>query len=313
MRASRYGPSTKLKQPSMTSFVLAHLSDPHLAPLPRPRPHELMGKRVLGYINWTRGRHRIHRRDVLEAVVADALARRPDHIAVTGDLVNIALPGEIAHAADWLHGLGRASDVTLVPGNHDAYVPGALGAAIRAWGAYMQGDDAATTGAGFPFVRRRGPLTLIGVSSAVPTAPFMATGTLGRVQLSALGAILSRRDDATFRVLLIHHPLRSERRRRHARLTDAFALEELLRRHGVDLVLHGHDHRHAVVYLEGPQSRIPMVGVPSASVAADGLRTPAAYNLFAIDRRNTGWHVAMTTRGVTRQGEITVLRTEVLR
>lgn len=296
----------------MTSFVLAHLSDPHLAPLPRPRPHELMGKRLLGYLNWTRGRHRIHRRDVLDTVVADALARRPDHIAVTGDLVNIALPGEIAHAADWLHGLGRASDVTLVPGNHDAYVPGALTAAKRAWSAYMQGDDAtAATSGVFPFVRRRGPVTLIGASSAVPTGPFMATGTLGHIQLAALDAILSRRDDS-FRVLLIHHPLRSQRRHRHARLTDAAALEDLLRRHGVDLVLHGHDHRHAVVHLDGPSGPIPMIGVPSASVAADGLRHPAAYNLFTIEQRNTGWRIAMTTRGLTRQGEIAVLRSEVL-
>ncbi len=293
----------------MTSFVLAHLSDPHLAPLPRPRPHELVGKRILGYLNWTRGRHRIHRRDVLDSLVADVLARRPDHIAVTGDLVNIALPQEITHAAQWLSSLGEPTDVTLVPGNHDAYVRGALAQAVRAWGAFMQGDD---QGRGFPFVRRRGPLTLIGVSTAVPSAPFMATGTLGKPQLAAIEAILRMPDDG-FRVLLIHHPLRSTRNRHNARLTDADRLEALLHRYGVDLVLHGHDHRHAVVWLEGPEKRIPMVGVPSASVAADGHRTPAAYNLFAIERRDNGWHVAMTTRGLTREGGITVLRTEVLR
>jgi hypothetical protein len=41
-------------------------------------------------------------------------------------------------------------------------------------------------GTPFPFVRRRGPLALIGVSSAVPTPPLMATGRLGRAQLDAL-------------------------------------------------------------------------------------------------------------------------------
>ena len=35
-------------------FTLAHLSDPHLAPLPAPRWSELIGKRVTGYINWQR-------------------------------------------------------------------------------------------------------------------------------------------------------------------------------------------------------------------------------------------------------------------
>ena len=35
-------------------FILAHLSDIHLAPLPRPNPFELLSKRGLGYINWLR-------------------------------------------------------------------------------------------------------------------------------------------------------------------------------------------------------------------------------------------------------------------
>ena len=44
-------------------FVLAHLSDPHLAPLPMPRPRELLAKRGLGYLNWLRKRRSIHRAD----------------------------------------------------------------------------------------------------------------------------------------------------------------------------------------------------------------------------------------------------------
>jgi hypothetical protein len=41
-------------------FVLAHLSDLHMAL--RPRLLELAGKRGLGYVNWHRGRKYIHRR-----------------------------------------------------------------------------------------------------------------------------------------------------------------------------------------------------------------------------------------------------------
>ncbi len=37
-------------------FVLAHLSDPHLGPLPRARMRELASKRMLGFVNWRRGR-----------------------------------------------------------------------------------------------------------------------------------------------------------------------------------------------------------------------------------------------------------------
>ncbi|MGZ3311328.1 MAG: metallophosphoesterase family protein, partial [Xanthobacteraceae bacterium] len=106
-------------------FVLAHLSDPHLGPLPAPRWRELLGKRATGLINWRRKRHRIHRGDVLARIVADIKGQAPDHVAVTGDLVNISLPGEYPPARDWLAKLGPPHDVTLVPGNHDIYVGGA--------------------------------------------------------------------------------------------------------------------------------------------------------------------------------------------
>ncbi len=294
----------------MTAFVLAHLSDPHLAPLPRPRLHELIGKRALGYLNWRRNRHRVHRRAVVDALIADLRAQRPDHIAVTGDLVNIALPEEIARAADWLATVGPPHDVTLVPGNHDAYVRGALPRLLRAWGDYMRDDDAAAPQAlGLPFVRRRGPVTLIGVSTAVPTAPFMATGTLGEAQLAALDALLRREDATRCRVLLLHHPLATTRRRRFARLTDADALCALLARHGVELVLHGHDHRHAVIHVAGPGGRsIPVVGVPSASIAPGGHYDAAAYNLVAISREDDRWRISMTTRGLDAAGAIVTLR-----
>ena len=58
-------------------FVLAHLSDVHLAPLPVPSPPELLSKRGLGYLNWLRKRRRIHRAEMLAKIVADLKARTP--------------------------------------------------------------------------------------------------------------------------------------------------------------------------------------------------------------------------------------------
>ena len=52
-------------------FTIAHLSDPHLAPLPPVRWSELVGKRVTGYINWQRRRRFIHDPGTLAAIVAD--------------------------------------------------------------------------------------------------------------------------------------------------------------------------------------------------------------------------------------------------
>ena len=94
-------------------FTLAHLSDPHLPPLPTARLRELAGKRALGYLNWTRNRHKYHRREVLDALVADMQAQRPDHIAVTGDLVNLALEAEFTPAQAWLESVGTAEETPI--------------------------------------------------------------------------------------------------------------------------------------------------------------------------------------------------------
>jgi 3',5'-cyclic AMP phosphodiesterase CpdA len=279
-------------------YVLAHLSDPHLAPLPAPRIRELAGKRVLGYLHWRRRRHRIHRREQVDLLVRDLKAQTPDHVAVTGDLVNIALDAEFPQARAWLDDLGAPRDVTLVPGNHDAYVRPALAAHATHWQEFMRGDEPAATMSGFPFVRRRGPLALIGLSSAVPTAPFMATGSLGRDQIARLAGVLDRLA-GSFRVVLVHHPPGRTRSGRFKRLTDAAALRETLARSGAELVLHGHDHVHALDWLEGPGGAIPALGVPSASAAMiDGHQVePAAYNLYRVEGSAGAWRCEVVTRG----------------
>ena len=298
----------------MAAFTLAHVSDPHLAPLPAPSLRELIGKRATGYLHWTRNRFQIHRREVLDALVGDLQAQRPDHIAVTGDLVNIALQAEFAPAHAWLQSVGTPEHVTVVPGNHDAYVRATQQRFAEIWGDYLRGDGTVTAGPiTFPFVRRRGPLALIGVSSAAPTPPFMATGWLGQVQRDALDRLLSQLSgEQSFRVLLIHHPLRSEKGSRHKRLTDSEELLALLKRHGVELILHGHDHIHSTMWFDGPRGRIPAIGVPSASAIAHRHYPAAAYNLFSIERDGEAWRCEQTVRGLGDDMRIHELRRERL-
>jgi 3',5'-cyclic AMP phosphodiesterase CpdA len=279
-------------------FLLAHLSDPHLAPLPRPRVLELVGKRATGYVNWRRKRQLVHRSDVLGRIVADLKQQAPDHIAVTGDLVNIAIAAEFKPARGFLESLGSAREVTLVPGNHDAYVRSGIGYSQLHWDAYMRGDD----GGSFPFLRRRGPLALIGLSSAVPTAPFMATGRLGAEQITRLGELLER-CAGSFRVVMIHHPPASKPSRRFKRLLDGPAFRAALARHGAELVIHGHDHERALIHLDGPQRPIPVVGVPSASEASPGEHDPAGYNLYRIEGDNGAWRCEVVSRGLTPDGK----------
>jgi len=289
-------PAASAARTAMTAFTLAHLSDVHLPPLPAVRPHQLANKRVLGYLNWIKNRHSIHLREVLDTVVADMLAQAPDQIAVTGDLVNLSLEQEFAPIRQWLDSVGPPDRVTVVPGNHDAYVRHTQHRFAEALHPFLRGDEAGEGEVRFPFLRRRGPLALIALSSAVPTAPLMATGRLGEAQLAALEQLLAGlAGEELYRVLLIHHPLTSASRQKW--LSDAPELLALLRRHGVNLVLHGHDHEHATVWVEGPDAPIPVIGVPSASAMADGHHPGAGYNLFAIRRENDAWRCTHTIRG----------------
>jgi 3',5'-cyclic AMP phosphodiesterase CpdA len=284
-------------------FKLAHLSDWHLAS--RPRFAELFSKRGFGRINWHRRRKSIHRPEVFEAVVRDLKASRPDHIAVTGDLVNLSLPDEYNRARGWLQTLGSPADVTLVPGNHDVYVRSVIPSPAANWGDYMRGDDGRE---GFPFLRRRGNIALIGLSTAVPTAPLMATGRLGKHQLARLLELLDQ-TRGLFRVVLIHHPAITPPKRRLRRLVDAADLRDVLADKGAELLLHGHDHSRSLVWLDGPKTRIPSVGVPSASARAPhGDENGAGYNLFHIDGEAGSWRCDMIGRerdadGIFRDAE----------
>jgi 3',5'-cyclic AMP phosphodiesterase CpdA len=245
---------------------------------------------------------------VLAAVTADVKAQAPDHIAVTGDLVNLSLPVEFQKAQDWLKSLDVPADVTVVPGNHDAYVRSAAAYPQQYWGAYMRGDRSET----FPFVRRRGPIALIGVSTAVPTPPLSATGRVGRDQLQRLGDLLEQiARERLFRVVLIHHPP-VPGANHFRRLVDAEPLREVLRKHGADLVLHGHHHVSSVIWLSGGRYTIPCVGVPSASEMPGHDEDPGGYHLFEIDGEPGNWLCTMRVRGLTKDGSVAeVNRTEL--
>ena len=274
-------------------FVLAHLSDLHLAA--PPRLAELAGKRGLGFINWQRGRKNIHRIEVLDGITRDLKASGADHIAVTGDLVNLSLPAEYAKARAWLETLGPPPDVTVIPGNHDVYVPQVKRSPAAFWGEYMRDDEKGPPGV-FPFVRRRGPIALIALSSAVPTGPFLATGRLGDAQLARFAAALDA-TNGSFRIVLIHHPPISPPKRFLRRLTDARQFRAVLAEKGAELLLHGHDHRRSLVWLDGPGKSIPAVGVPSASAKAPhGEEHGAGYNIFQIDGEAGAWRCEVVTR-----------------
>lgn len=299
-------------------FTLAHLSDPHLGPLPDPKLIQLLSKRILGYLNWQRNRSKVMGGNHLDQLVEDLKSRAPDHIAVTGDLVNIALPLEISGARTWLEELGAPDHVSVVPGNHDAYVPGAVRKASAAWQPFMCADPASQvssnvgeqnapapsrTEAVFPYLRQRDGLALIGVNTGRASAPWFATGRVGSQQAKALRRLLETTGQpGLFRVVMLHHPPFKHATKWHKRLSDASRVRAVVKRAGAELILHGHTHIDSFEEIEGPNGPVPVVGVPSATCAPGGHKPAARYNLFRIERNGSGWSCRMEEHGFEAPG-----------
>lgn len=285
-------------------FRLAHLTDPHVGPLPRPRLRELLNKRATGYFNWHRSRQGAHDMELLTDLVADLHAQAPDHIACTGDVCNIGLPSEWPTSRVFLEGLGPPDKVSFVPGNHDAYIPGSLDGLLEECAPWLRGDDGSERR--FPYLRRRGPIAFVAMSSAVPTAPFVASGTVGSYQMQATETLLADlgRDRACFRIVLIHHPPHVGGAPPGRNLTDARAFEAMISRAGAELVLHGHNHVGSVAFLDGPTGPVPVIGAPSASARGGAVVHRAGYHLFMIDSDRTGFLLTAQLRGLRPDGQI---------
>ena len=300
------------------SFTIAHISDAHLSPAPFPGLAEMRLKRFMGYVNWKRGRQRLNDMGMLDRLVADLRSHNPDHVAMTGDVVNIALSIEFKRATAWMKTLGDEVDVSFTPGNHDAYVRDAMTHLARAFAPWTRGDDVKAGEEKFPYLRVRKNVAIIGLNSGVPTAPLLASGKLGVDQLAALPGILRETGDRGLaRVILIHHPPLSSTRHAALRgLGDAREFEAIVDELGAEAILHGHTHKRKLNFLPSRATRhaagkIPVIGVPSCSANTEKPRWRAAYFLIRLDRDDAVWRTEVRMRGLM-PGERTIGEQEPL-
>jgi 3',5'-cyclic AMP phosphodiesterase CpdA len=160
--------------------------------------------------------------------------------------------------------------------------------------------------AAFPYVRRRGSVALVGLSTAIVTPAFMATGRLGGPQIARAAEFLAElRAAGMFRVVMIHHPPGIPASWPHKRLTDAAAFRRMIAAAGAELLIHGHDHVHSLAWLAGNGARVPAVGVPSASARAGMKHDAAAYNLYRIGGGAGAYTCEVISRSLRPNGAVT--------
>ena len=279
----------------------AQISDPHLSSLEQVNPWELFNKRALGYLSWRRKRRFEHRGEVLQALQRNLDLAQLDQLLVTGDLTHIGLPSEFQQASAWLQQLGEPQHVALVPGNHDSCVRADWQQTYGLWQDYMASDQAAGGGRDqrkiFPSLRVRGQLAFIGLSTACPKPPLMASGTVDQQQLEALPHLLQDcANRGLFRVLYLHHcPLPGLEKWRK-RLTNASAVQDIIAAQGAELVLHGHGHRAHFHEMATTDGTVPVIAVPSASALGLHGADTARYNRYTVEADDDGWQLGIEQR-----------------
>jgi 3',5'-cyclic AMP phosphodiesterase CpdA len=307
IREALFGDTGDLRYRPMNqnqTFTLAHLSDPHLADHHDIQLIDFLNKRLFGYLKWRLQRRLKHHEDVLTALIHDLGAHQPDHIVVTGDLTHLGLPAEFLNARELLKKLGKPSQVTVIPGNHDAYVGSDWDRNLTHWIDYIASDKLEITNdmnissqTLFPSLRIRGPIALIGVSTAQPCSTFLAVGRIGKGQLQRFQKILIDAGQMDlFRIVLIHHPPVPGVVSWRKRLTDASAFRTIIQDYGTDLILHGHAHRHSQGRVNAGDVQVPVIGISSASATDDHSKRQARYHLYHLSQTAGGWEMHVCVR-----------------
>lgn len=259
---------------------IAHISDLHVT-APLGPWCGLLSKRIIGALTLLR---RAHPHAIMQAAVDDLRRAPADHLAVTGDLTNLALDSEFARARDYLAELALPPErLSVIPGNHDSYVAGPHRA--RRFEHHLAPVlGLAPEELDWPRVQRRDGVLFVGLSSAVPTPWFTAYGRVARAQLERARELL--REDAPFKVVLVHHPPLQGHGRPDwlwRRNLDGAAVIAACREGGADLVLCGHTHAAFRCQVPGPGKRLLISCAGSTTKQPRSLGVAATYNRYRIE------------------------------
>lgn len=273
---------------------IGHISDLHILALDGPAPSEFFNKRIVGGLNLLLNRSGSHSVDVVKQALRRLDDLEVDHIVISGDLTNLALDSEFAAAAELVHTVNDAPQrVSVVPGNHDYYTPGAEknGRFEHHFEPFLHSDlPQYQSSNGYPFCHLRGDVAFVGLNSGIATAWFLSNGEVGREELRHADRLLA--DPAVqsrFKVVIVHHPLLPDQN--HAiqwtrRMRNDEEVLELIRQRDVDLVVHGHTHYFSTFQLPKLGSPgttyICEAGCTSVSGGGDP-RLAGKFNIYTID------------------------------
>lgn len=278
---------------------IGHISDLHVFDLKNKSPGRFLNKRLIGGANLLFKRSKAHSPQAVERAIQHLVEDHDvDHIAISGDLSNLALREEFLAADKLISAIPNATDcVSVVPGNHDYYIPSIERDRDfeRVFSPYMKSAvNHYTLETGYPYCKFIGDdVVLIGLNSAIASPPMFAIGEVDERELRALEAML---DDPLvaprFKVVMLHHPLlpfEHSKVEYTRRLVNASDVLEILRRTNVDMAIHGHNHYydHVEVPHLGAPGTLHICEAGSTSIAhASNEMFGGKFNIYHIDGKS---------------------------
>lgn len=218
---------------------------------------------------------------VVEALIALAVAQRPDLVVLAGDITQRARPAQFRAAKAFVDRLG--APVLAVPGNHDIALFDLWARLTRPYARYAR-----AFGADLEPVHSSPDLLVVGVNTT--RAWRHKNGEVSSEQIARVASLLSAARAQQLRVVVVHQP---------AAVTRARDRASLLRGHqaalqawsvaGADLVLGGHIH---LPYTLAPQGLARRLWVLQAGTAVSSRTRPEAPNSVNILR----WGEASSAR-----------------
>jgi 3',5'-cyclic AMP phosphodiesterase CpdA len=276
---------------------LAHCSDLHLLSHDGARWLELANKRWIGAMNLLTSRSRHYHVTAFDHMVEDMNAQGIEHVLCTGDVTNLALEREFLFARERFDRLTNGPEhVTVIPGNHDAYVAEGVAHFATVFDHYHRSDTGWTWSEDdrdpddrhddlrWPIVRVRGPIAIVGITTSRQTPWFHAYGRVGGGQLARVEkALADPRLSGRVRIVAIHHPPAGKRAKNRIRgLRDHEGFARVISTAGAELVVHGHEHQDLSEILPGPSGDVPVLGVASGTYEHNRPDRIARYRVFEI-------------------------------
>ncbi len=238
---------------------IIHISDLHLPT--KLRVFSLLGKSLIGYLNFHFRRRKLHPIDVIKEIMIHINNSNYDILVISGDITNISHEKEFSEAKKILSPILNKKTF-IIPGNHDRYSEKNIHLFEKYFGEFL-GEDILDNG--YSKIKILEDKIFLGLDSNSPTPIANASGKIDLEILNKSLDILKKNHSSKKIILVCHHPIWNDPRHEESiyhKMTNRDEVVQVLKEKKIHLYLHGHAHTN---WVKLEDEKIPFTIINSAS------------------------------------------------